>query len=142
MLRCGPVADTEAAVVGIRRACPWLPRSDSHGLHGQRGVHHQRLTDADETADRDEILRRVVRQLAIEIGIDREGVLRGQEERVAIGRRSCDRRRSDLVVGAALVLDQNRLAPFLAQPLRQARAITSAAPPAAKVTTMVIGLAG
>ena len=81
-------------------------------------MHHQRLADADETGDRDEILRRIVRQLAIEIGIDGEGVLRGQQQRVAIGRRPCDRRRSDLIVGAALVLDHNRLAPFLGQPLR------------------------
>ena len=81
-------------------------------------MHHQGLADADETGDRDEILGRIVRQLAIEIGIDGEGVLRRQQQRVAIGRRPCDRRRSDLIVGAALVLDHNRLPPFLGQPLR------------------------
>jgi hypothetical protein len=42
-------------------------------------MHHQRLADADETGDRDEILRRIVRQLAIEIRIDGEGVLGGQQ---------------------------------------------------------------
>jgi hypothetical protein len=114
-----PRADTQAAVIDPARLVPGRRDQVAEVLHRERRMHHQGLADADETADRDEILRRIVRKLAVEIGIDGEGVLRGQQQRVAIGRRPCDRRRSNLIVGAALVLDHNRLPPFLGQPLRQ-----------------------
>src|SRR6516225_9050461 len=99
----------------------------------------QRLVDAHDAGDRDEVLLLVVGELAVAIegGIDRERSGLGDQQRVAVGRGLGHGLRADDVGGAALVLDDDLLAPRLREALG-ARATTSVTPPAAAVTVSVM----
>ena len=99
-------------------------------------MHDQRLIDDAEPADRREVLARIVRQLAVEARIDHEGGFGARQQGVAVGRGLGDLLGADLRIGSGLVLDQDLLGPGFRQPLRNGRAIVSAAPPAASGTTM------
>ena len=81
-----------------------------------RGMHHQRLRNGAEPADRHEVLR-LVGELAIKERIDSERRFRSREERVAVGRGLGYRLGADLRVGTALILDDDLLAPHLGEPL-------------------------
>ena len=64
----------------------------------------------DEVRDRREVLDRVVRQLAIDVGQDRVRAGRVEQQRVAVRRRLRDELRADAAAGAGAVLDDERLA--------------------------------
>src|SRR5215471_10844527 len=106
-------AGTERSVVDFPRLALRQRDEVLHALHGQAWIDDQRLLDTDETADRDEVLFRVVAQLLEQTGIDDEGRLRTDEERVTIRRRARDVFRCDLIGRTRLVLDDDLLSPSL-----------------------------
>jgi hypothetical protein len=79
----------------------------------------QRLVDADDARDRGKILVLVIRELAfaVERRVDDEGPGLRQEQRIAVGRRLGHGLSSDDMGGAALVLDDDLLAPAFRKPL-------------------------
>ena len=87
---------------------------------GSDGMHDQRLRADAETGDRDEIVDRVVRQLAVDVRRGDEGRVGGHQQRVAVGRGLGDEFGADLTDAAArLVLDHDLLTPGLREPLPQ-----------------------
>ena len=79
-------------------------------------MHHQRLCDGSEPANRHEVLR-LVGELTVEERIDSKRRFRRREERVAVGSRLSHRLGADLRVGTSLILYDNLLAPHLGEPL-------------------------
>jgi hypothetical protein len=80
----------------------------SHVVHRQRRVHHQRAGLAAEQRDAGEVVDRVEGQLAVERGADGVG-LRGQQQRVAVGRALGHHLAADRCAGTGLVLDDDLL---------------------------------
>jgi hypothetical protein len=86
---------------------------------GERRVPEQRLMDAHEPGDRDEVLLLVVGKLAfaVERRVDHERAGLREQQRIAIGRGLGDRGSAEHMRCAALVLDDDLLAPALREPL-------------------------
>jgi hypothetical protein len=108
----GAVADRAGLLSG---ACDQL----GDRVHTQRGMGDQRLRVARKPADRGEVGVGVVGQgaLGVEIGIADEGTALAHHQGVAVVRRLGDGGGPDVVTGAALVLDDDRLAPQLGKAL-------------------------
>ena len=73
-------------------------------------MHHQRLCDGSEPANRHEVLR-LVGELTVEERIDSKRRFRRREERVAVGSRLSHRLGADLRVGTSLILYDNFAGP-------------------------------
>jgi hypothetical protein len=81
-------------------------------------MREQELLQQDEHRHRSEVALGVVRELGVEMRIDREGGVGGHQHRVAVGCGARDRVGGDDGVGAGLVLDHHRLSPLTRQLLR------------------------
>jgi hypothetical protein len=77
-----------------------------------------------------EILARIVGQLAEQQGVDGERPRNADAERVAVRLGLGDRIGAEIAAGARLVLNQERLAELLRQPVRDHRATRSGVDPA------------
>jgi len=95
----------------IERAGRGLGARDQAGdrLDAGIGAHEQHVRGIDELADRHEILERIIGQIAVERGIDRDRG-RGEQERVAVGRGARRDRHAGIAAAAAAVVDDDGLA--------------------------------
>ena len=84
----------------------------------QVGPRHQHLRRHHQHRDRRELLQRVLVEIGIEARVDRDRVADDQQ-RVAVGRRVGDEDRAGGIARAGLALDDHRLGPHRAQPIRQ-----------------------
>src|SRR5262249_6062703 len=88
-----------------------------HGLRSILGADVQERHVFGRERDRGEILERIIRQVAGGDGIEHHGDIHHGEQGVAVGRHFGDARGRDRGIGAGLVLDHHRLAPYLAHAL-------------------------
>ncbi len=106
-------ADAGRSVVDLARVGPCIVDELLHGLDRQLGMHGQEQRGMREQRDRHEIMR-LIRQLLVDEGIDRQERIVGDDELIAVGRR---RHQCDGGDGAAAprpVLDHDGLLePFL-----------------------------
>jgi hypothetical protein len=77
-------------------------------------AHEQHVGRVDELADRHEILQRVVGQIVVERLVDGDGG-RGEQQRIAVGRRPRCNGHAGIAASAAAVVDDHRLAQRLLQ---------------------------
>ncbi len=87
-------------------------------LHGR--TDHQDHREPSHQRDRSQILRRVIRQLLVEGGVEHQRAVVGGQHRVAVGRGARRFRRRNRRVAAGLVLDHHRLAQASGQALPDA----------------------
>jgi hypothetical protein len=90
-----------------------------HGLVGALAVDDHHPRGADDKSDRDEIIELIVLDVLHEVGIDRKRGTGREQERVAIRRHPRRSRRSDRPIGARPIVDDERLAEFLANVVLQ-----------------------
>jgi hypothetical protein len=88
-----------------------------HALYVERRVDHQHRRNAAQYDDRREILDRIVGQLAEQMRVGGHRGVRRNQEREAVRRRARDRLRANGIIPAGAVIDDDRLAPRLGQPL-------------------------
>jgi hypothetical protein len=113
-------ADAEGPVVDLPGV--FLRELDelADGSCRQRRMHDQRLRADTERSDRNEIVERIVRELAVDVRRRDEGRVRGHQQGVAVRRRLRDIFSADLAGAATrLVLDHDLLAEGFRQPLAQ-----------------------
>jgi hypothetical protein len=93
-----------------------LPERDQLGkrAHAEAGAHHQQRRRIRDAADEGEVAQRIVGELGIDRGRDRQRDV-GKKERVAVGFRARDRLRAGRASTAAAVLDHHRLTKLLGQ---------------------------
>ena len=105
--------DIDLARIGFR-----MRDELGEGLRGNPWVHHQHQRQLGQPGDRRDVALKIERQRFVERGIDRVGG-DGEQQRVAVGRRIDHRLDADIGAAARLVLDHDRLAEPVRQPLRQ-----------------------
>ena len=88
------------------------------GVRRQRRIGRQHSRQPHRGRHRHEILQRIVGQILVEPGIDRHRRVGGEAERVAVRIGLLERRQAHGAVGAAAVLDEDRLAQQLRQMIR------------------------
>ena len=104
-------------------------------------MHHQHVRRIHELGDRRKILERIVGQVLEQRRVDRDRG-RGEQQRVAVGRRARDLAHADVAGGAAAVVDDDALAELCDSAMERMRAMMSVGPPGANGTTSVIGRSG
>jgi hypothetical protein len=114
-LEMAEIADAGGGV--IERAGLRFGERDQLGdvLDGKRRMHGQQRRQPDHRRHVDEVLHRVIGQVLVDPLVDRHRRVGRHRHGVAVGRRLLECLQADLAVGAAAVLDDNRLV----QPLRQ-----------------------
>ena len=99
------------------------------GLAGSIVRNGQHRSEPNSKRDRLQVLERIKRKLVVDVRIDDERRAVGEQQRVAVGGRLCDRVGAERSARAGPVLDDDRLSPLLGKPLRMARATVSVPPP-------------
>ena len=107
-------ADGNGAPARFRQRRKLTRRIDLH-----RGVHDQHGRVEHRHADRREILDRVVREIAVQRRIDRDGAHGGEEQGIAVGLRLRHVLGRDRAAGAWPVVDDDGLSDQAAQPFGQ-----------------------
>jgi hypothetical protein len=88
-----------------------------NGVGGDLVIHHHYERSLTDARDRHDVLDEIETEIVIERRID--GIRRaGHQQRVTIGRRMSDQLGAEIAGGAGAVVDDNRLAQALGQPLR------------------------
>ena len=98
-------AEIDLAGIGFR-----ISNKFGDGLGRKRRIDHQRIRRVADQADRREILARVVADILVERGADRQRAGIAQHQRVAVGFAFGDRLGADRAAGARTVVDHDLLA--------------------------------
>jgi hypothetical protein len=117
----GEMASTADARRAVVHALRPLGEREILGQRAGRhaGMHDQHVGKIDRQADRRDVGLRVVARVLHRIGIDRQDADIGQQDGVAVGRRSQHFAGRQIAAGAGLVVDHDRQAAAFGQLLRQ-----------------------
>ena len=110
-------ADAERSIVQLARMRPGVVDQFLDGAERRVGRHHEDVLRGRDPHDGLEVLDRIETLHRRERDVDRQH-LSAEVKRIAVSRRLRRRRRTDIAAGAGTILHEHRLAPGLAQLLR------------------------